>query len=179
MGTDTVDIAAKRIETLKEEKPEVAGRLLTLGKEAERMRRLNHISLRSVAKWPSATGVIFRLLLLLATLPYTLAAMLLTLPITATGAILTKKFKDPAFHNSVRFVLQLVLWPLLLIIYAVIVLANMPLMWAVCMLLLIMPAPAVAQDTFRAMRMTVSDLRLLCNRSLMAKYDKIQELFFQ
>ncbi len=171
--------AAKRIETLKEEKPEVAGRLLTLGKEAERMRRLNHISLRSVAKWPSATGVIFRLLLLLATLPYTLAAMLLTLPITATGAILTKKFKDRAFHNSVRFVLQLVLWPLLLIIYAVIVLANMPLMWAVCMLLLIMPAPAVAQDTFRAMRMTVSDLRLLCNRSLMAKYDKIRELFFK
>ena len=48
--------AAKRIETLKEEKPEVAGRLLTLGKEAERMRRLNHISLRSVAKWPSATN---------------------------------------------------------------------------------------------------------------------------
>ena len=43
----------------------------------------------------------------------------------------------------------------------------------------IMPAPAVAQDTFRAMRMTVSDLRLLCSRSLMAKYDKIRELFFK
>lgn len=171
--------AAKRIETLKEQNPEVADRLIALGKEAEKLRRLNHISLRSVAKWPSATGVIFRLLLLLATLPYTLAAMLLTLPITATGAILTKKFKDRAFHNSVRFVLQLVLWPLLLIIYAVILLANMPLMWAVCMLLLILPAPAVTQDTFRAIRMTVSDIRLLGNKRLKAKYDKIRELFFK
>lgn len=171
--------AAKRIETLKEQNPEVADRLIALGKEAEKLRRKSRISLRSVTRWPSAGCIALRALLLLATLPYTLASMLLTLPITATGAALTKKFKDRAFHNSVRFVLQLVLWPLLLIIYAVNALASMPLIWAVCTILLILPAPAVTQDTFRAIRMTVSDIRLLGNKRLKAKYDKIRELFFK
>ncbi len=171
--------AAERIEQLKASSPETAERLISLGKEAERMRRKKKISLGSVARWPSAWRIALRTLLLLATLPYTLASALLALPLAATAQALTRKFKDRAFHNSVRYVLLLVLWPLLIIIYAAIAFACMPALWALAATALMLPAPAVAQDTFRGVRMTVSDMALLRCRPLKAKYKEIRELFFK
>lgn len=170
--------AARRIEILKEEKPEVAQRLIALGKEASQMRRRMQISLGSVAKQPTLLSQTFRLLLLLVTLPYTLIATILTLPLAAVSTMLTKKFKDLAFHNSVRFVLLLVLWPLLMIIYAIIAFVSMPVQWALCAILAIFPSPAVAQDTYRAVRMMVSDFKLWRCKPLKAKYDEIRNIFF-
>lgn len=170
--------AARRIGTMKSEKPEAAARLIASADEAVKMRRKMGISLKSVTRQPAMLSIILRSLLLLVTLPYTLATMLLTLPITAIGNMLTKKFKDRAFHNSVRYVLHLVLWPLLLIIYTAIAFATMPPLWAACAVAATLPAPAVAQETFRAARLIVSDFRLLRCKPLMAKYNEIRNLFF-
>lgn len=170
--------AAKRIEEMKSEKPEAAARLITSADEAVKMRRKMGISLKSVTKQPKMLSIILKSLLLLVTLPYTLATMILTLPIIAIGNMLTKKFKDRAFHNSVRYVLHLVLWPLLLIIYTAIAFATMPPLWAACAVAAALPAPAVAQETFRAARLIVSDFRLLRCKPLMAKYNEIRNLFF-
>ncbi len=170
--------AARRIEEMKSEKPEAAARLITSADEAIKMRRKMGISLKSVTKQPKMLSIILKSLLLLVTLPYTLATMLLTLPIIAIGNMLTKKFKDRAFHNSVRYVLHLVLWPLLLIIYTAIAFATMPPLWAACAVAAALPAPAVAQETFRAARLIVSDFRLLRCKPLMAKYNEIRNLFF-
>lgn len=170
--------AARRIEKMKSEKPEAAARLITSADEAVKMRRKMGISLKSVTKQPKMLSIILKSLLLLVTLPYTLATMLLTLPIIAIGNMLTKKFKDRAFHNSVRYVLHLVLWPLLLIIYTAIAFATMPPLWAACAVAAALPAPAVAQETFRAARLIVSDFRLLRCKPLMAKYNEIRNLFF-
>ena len=170
--------AVRRIEEMKSEKPEAAARLITSADEAVKMRRKMGISLKSVTKQPKMLSIILKSLLLLVTLPYTLATMLLTLPIIAIGNMLTKKFKDRAFHNSVRYVLHLVLWPLLLIIYTAIAFATMPPLWAACAVAAALPAPAVAQETFRAARLIVSDFRLLRCKPLMAKYNEISNLFF-
>lgn len=170
--------AAKRIEEMKSEKPEAAARLIASADEAVKMRRKMGISLKSVTGQPTMLSIILKSLLLLVTLPYTLATMLLTLPIIAIGNMLTKKFKDRAFHNSVRYVLHLVLWPLLLIIYTAIAFATMPPLWAACAVAAALPAPAVAQETFRAARLIVSDFRLLRCKPLMAKYNEIRNLFF-
>ena len=170
--------AARRIEKMKSEKPEAAARLITSADEAVNMRRKMGISQKSVTKQPKMLSIILKSLLLLVTLPYTLATMLLTLPIIAIGNMLTKKFKDRAFHNSVRYVLHLVLWPLLLIIYTAIAFATMPPLWAACAVAAALPAPAVAQETFRAARLIVSDFRLLRCKPLMAKYNEIRNLFF-
>lgn len=170
--------AARRIEEMKSEKPEAAARLIASADEAVKMRRKMGISLKSVTKQPKMLSIILKSLLLLVTLPYTLATMLLTLPIIAIGNMLTKKFKDRAFHNSVRYVLHLVLWPLLLIIYTAIAFATMPPLWAACAVAAALPAPAVAQETFRAARLIVSDFRLLRCKPLMAKYNEIRNLFF-
>lgn len=170
--------AARRIEEMKSERPEAAARLIASADEAVKMRRKMGISLKSVTKQPKMLSIILKSLLLLVTLPYTLATMLLTLPIIAIGNMLTKKFKDRAFHNSVRYVLHLVLWPLLLIIYTAIAFATMPPLWAACAVAAALPAPAVAQETFRAARLIVSDFRLLRCKPLMAKYNEIRNLFF-
>lgn len=170
--------AARRIEEMKSEKPEAAARLIASADEAVKMRRKMGISLKSVTGQPTMLSIILKSLLLLVTLPYTLATMLLTLPIIAIGNMLTKKFKDRAFHNSVRYVLHLVLWPLLLIIYTAIAFATMPPLWAACAVAAALPAPAVAQETFRAARLIVSDFRLLRCKPLMAKYNEIRNLFF-
>lgn len=169
---------ARRIEEMKSDKPEAAARLITSADEAVKMRRKMGISLKSVTKQPKMLSIILKSLLLLVTLPYTLATILLTLPIIAIGNMLTKKFKDRAFHNSVRYVLHLVLWPLLLIIYTAIAFATMPPLWAACAIAAALPAPAVAQETFRATRLIVSDFRLLRCKPLMAKYNEIRNLFF-
>ncbi|MBP3408004.1 MAG: 1-acyl-sn-glycerol-3-phosphate acyltransferase [Bacteroidaceae bacterium] len=170
--------AARRIEEMKSEKPEAAARLIASADEAVKMRRKMGISLKSVTGQPKMLSIILKSLLLLVTLPYTLATMILTLPIIAIGNMLTKKFKDRAFHNSVRYVLHLVLWPLLLIIYTAIAFATMPPLWAACAVAAALPAPAVAQETFRAARLIVSDFRLLRCKPLMAKYNEIRNLFF-
>lgn len=171
--------AAKHIEDMKEKAPEAAEKLIALGKKAQSMRKKEGISLQSIVKQPTMLYVILKSLLLLVTLPYTFATMVATLPITAVGHVLTKKFKDKAFHNSVRFVLLLLLWPLLLIIYIAIAFICLSPLWATCVVVAMLPAPAVAQDTFRAMRMIVSDFKLLRCKPLLAIYDKIRKEFFK
>ena len=170
--------AIKRIDELKEKKPEIAKRLIALGDEASVMRKACGISMKSVAKQPTTMSILLKSLLLLATLPYTFATMVLTLPLTGVSLLLTKKFKDKAFHNSVRFVLMLLLWPLLMIIYTIVAYIYMSPLWATCAVLAAVPSPAVAQDSFRAMRLAVSDFKILRNKPLVAKYNEIKKMFF-
>lgn len=169
--------SAKHIEELKVENPEAAEKLITLGKEAHRLRTKKRISLKSVTRQPSMLYQLGRVLLLLATLPYTLFAALATLPVTIVCNILGKLFKDKAFHNSARFVVKLLLWPLLLIIYIPIAIACLPKLWAILVILALMPAPPVAQDTFKALRMVVSDFKLWSSKQLKTKYDEIRKFF--
>ena len=168
---------AREIETLKAEKPEAAERLMALGNEAANLRKAKCISLKSVARQQGVPAQIARIALLLATLPYTLAAAVCSLPVTIVCSILEGKFKDKAFHNSVRFVIKLLLWPLLFIIYAPILFVCLPKLWAALAVVALAPAPAVAQDTFRAMRMAASDFKFLCNKRLKSKYDEIRKFF--
>lgn len=180
-GTDPLVAAnrktAEHIRIIKEKKPELAERLIALGNEASQMRKKKGISLKTVAKRPTRLSLLLKSLLLIATLPYTLAAMALTLPLTAASKFLTGKFKDIAFHNSVRYVLLLVLWPLLMIIYTAAAFACLSPHWALFAVLATIPAPAAAHDTCRTLRIIASGCRLLRCKPLMAKYDEIRNCF--
>lgn len=164
------------IEALRQEKPEVAEKLIALGNEAAEMRHQNRISLKSVASPKSLPTQAARVLLLFATLPYTLAVTVCTLPTTLLSRVLEGKFKDKAFHNSVRFGIKFILWPLLFIIYTAIAFACLPALWAALAVVALLPAQAVTQDTFRAARMAVSDFKLWRCKPLRAKYDEIRKI---
>ena len=168
----------RQILQLKEENPEKAARLLTLGREASQIRKASNISLSSVSiKYPFWSRVL-KTLVLIVKLPYNIPVTLLTLPIKLLCAYLFTKLKDYAFRNSIRYLANLVLWPVLMIIYSIIAFVCLPWQWALPVIVLLLPAPIVAHETYRLVRIMISDTKLLLNKPLREKYAKIREMIF-
>ncbi len=167
-----------QITRLREEKPEVAEKLLALGKEAAEMRLADDISLSSVAVRNFTLSQVMKYLLLIVSLPYSIPATILSLPLTGVLAKLCGMFKDGAFHNSVRYLVSILLWPLLMILYAIIAYICLPWQWALPLTLALLPAPIVAQEVYRLIRLIFSDMRLHRNKALREKYRKIREIVF-
>ena len=172
------NITVEQIAQLKEQKPEQAEELLRLGREAFDLRRSKRISLASVSiKFPILSRVL-KFLFLLVALPYCIPVSVLTLPIKLLCNFLFTKLKDYAFRNSIRFLVNLVVWPILMIIYSIIAYATLPWQWALPVTLLLLPAPVVAHETWRLLRLAISDARLLMNSELRNKYKRIREIIF-
>ena len=172
------NMTVQQIAQLKEEQPEKAQRLLSLGKEASQIRKANNISLSSVSiKYPFWSRVLKTLILILK-LPYNIPITILTLPIKLVCAYLFTKLKDYAFRNSIRYLVNLVMWPILMIIYAIIAFMLLPWPWALLVITLLLPAPIVAHETYRLVRVMISDTKLLLNKDLRDKYEQIREIIF-
>ena len=172
------NITVEQIAQLKEQNPEKAEELLRLGREAFDLRRSKRISLASVSiKFPILSRVL-KFLFLLVALPYCIPVSVLTLPIKLLCNFLFTKLKDYAFRNSIRFLVNLVVWPILMIIYSIIAYATLPWQWALPVTLLLLPAPVVAHETWRLLRLAISDARLLMNSELRNKYKRIREIIF-
>jgi len=164
---------------LKESDPEAASKLIKLGQEAYEMRTAKHISLKSVSVKYTVLSRILKILFLIVTLPYTLPVSLLTLPINCVTSYLFTLLKDRAFRNSVRYLVNLVLWPILMIIYTVLAFSFLPWTWALGVVVVLLPAPIIAQESWRLLRLLVSDIKLLSNKPLREKYREIRVLFTQ
>lgn len=170
------NFTVKQIATLKQENPSRAEELLRLGHEASAIRKSERISLASVSiKYPILSRVL-KFLFLLVALPYCVPVSILTLPIKLTCNYLFTKLKDYAFRNSVRYLVNLLLWPLLMIIYSVVAYLSLPWQWALLVTLLLLPAPIVAHETWRLLRLVGSDVKLLMNKNLRNKYSQIRDI---
>ena len=165
----------KRIEGLKKSHPEKAGRLLELGREASRLRKKKGIDAESAAVKKPLASRMARVLLTLLTLPYTIPASVLASPVALICEYVFTKLKDPAFRNSVRFVINLLVWPLLVLVYAIVAFCLLPWQWALAATLLVMPAPFVAHEVWKTARLIVSDIRLLRARKLRKLYSEIRK----
>lgn len=170
------NLTARAVAGLKEEDPEKAAYLMELGNEASKMRRSQRISLSSITSRFPAWVRLLRFLLFLVTLPYCIPASILALPnvLLCKGAF--KLLKDYAFRNSIRFLVNLVVWPILVLIYTAIAFAILPWEWAIPCTLLTIPAPIVAQEMWRLFRLEISDIKLFFNKELRKKYTRIQEI---
>ena len=168
--------ALKRIEALKESDPDKAQKLLELGKEACKLRKKKGIDTESASVKKPLLSRLGRVLLTLITLPYTLPVSVLASPVVLLCQFIFTKLKDPAFRNSVRFVMNLVVWPLFVLIYAIIAFCLLPWTSALLATLLIIPAPLVAHEVWKTMRLVVSDIKLLRSKKLMKIYSKIREM---
>ena len=169
----------REVMRLKESKPEVAAELLRLGKEAYDERTSQSISLKSVATKNGLASRIMQMFFFLLKLPYTIPASILTLPMVAVVKFLFTKIKDHAFRNSIRFVINLVLWPILMIIYSALAYSFLPWEYALPITLALLPAPIVAQETWRMLRLFKSDIMLQRNKPLREKYSRIRTLFIK
>lgn len=165
-----------QVRELRERDPEKVERLLKVAQEAGELRRSKNISLSSVAiKYPFWSRVL-KLLFVLVALPYCLPVSILTLPIKALCGFLFTKMKDLAFRNSVRFLVNLVLWPILMIIYSIIAFVVLPWQWALLVIVALVPAPIVAHETWRLIRLGISDVKFMTSRTLRAKYREIRQI---
>lgn len=169
----------REVMRLKESNTEVAAELLQLGKEAYEMRTQQSISLKSVSAKNGLASRIMQMFFFILKLPYTIPASILTLPMVAVVKFLFTKIKDHAFRNSIRFLINLVLWPILMIFYAAVAYSLLPWEWALPITLALLPAPIVAQETWRMLRLFKSDIKLHNNNNLRDKYKKIRTLFLQ
>ena len=166
----------ERIAQIKAQDPDKAQELMRLGREAAAIRRSNRISLASVSiKFPILSRII-RTLFIIVALPYCLPVSILTLPLKGVCQFIFTLLKDYAFRNSVRFLVNLVLWPLLMIIYSIIAYIVLPWQWALPITLALLPAPIVAHETWRLVRLVASDVKLLLNSDLRAKYAQIRNI---
>lgn len=167
-----------QIMQLKEENPEKAAKLLALGREASAIRHKERISLASVSiKYPILSRILKTLFFIVA-LPYFIPISILTLPIKLLCNFIFTKLKDYAFRNSIRFLVNLVLWPVLMIIYSIIAYIFLPWQWALPLTLSLLPAPVVAHEMWRLFRLAKSDIKLLLNKELRNKYRNIREILF-
>ena len=168
----------KQIQELKNSDPERARRILDLANEARALRTAQNISLKSVAlRFPVLSNVLKGIIFLLL-LPYILVTTIASLPTTLLSNFLNGKFKDAAFHNSVRFLINLVAWPVMMIIYAIIAYIALPWQFALALTIAILPSPLVVDDVYRLIRLWVSDFKLWRNKPLRKKYAEIRDLMF-
>ena len=166
----------KRLEAIKENEPEKARKLLELGEKAGKLRKKKGIDIESVSVSKPFTSRMARILLALITLPYSLPASVLASPLALICKYIFKMLKDPAFRNSVRFLMILFVWPLLMILYSVIAFVWLPWLWALCVVLLVMPAPIVAHELWKTVRLSVSDIKLLKEKKLRKIYSRIKDM---
>ena len=172
------NMTVKHLGYLKKANPELATRLVKLGNEASEIRKADQISLKSVSvKYPLLSRIL-KILFMLVVLPYSLVAALFNSPILLACNLIFKMFKDQAFRNSVRYVMNLVVWPILLIVYATFAFIYMPWMWALIAIVALMPAPIVVHEEYRLFRLLISDIKLWRNKELRAKYREIRKIMF-
>lgn len=165
-----------QIAALRQSDPDRVARLIELGNEASAMRKSQNISLASVSvKFPVLSRVLKTLFALVA-LPYCIPVSVLTLPINLLCSFIFTKLRDYAFRNSVRYLVNLLVWPLLMIIYSIVAYAVLPWQWALPITIALLPAPIVAHETWRLLRLGISDIKLLANSRLRAIYREIREI---
>ena len=140
------------------------------------MRASQKISLSSLTnRFPYWVRVL-RFIMFWILLPYCVPAAILTLPIFGFCKFFFKLLKDHAFRNSVRFIVNLIIWPVIVLIYSIIAFCIAPWEWALAFTALVIPAPLAAQEMWRLFRLEISDIKLLCNRKLREKYTRIQQI---
>lgn len=168
----------QQIAQMRNQTPDRAEKLLNLGREASKLRKSDKISLASVSiKYPILSRVL-KFLFLLVALPYCIPVSILTLPIKLLCNFIFTKLKDYAFRNSIRYLVNLLLWPLLMIIYSVVAFIALPWQWALPVIVMLLPAPIVAHETWRLIRLVGSDIKLLINKELRYKYAQIRNIVF-
>lgn len=166
----------KKLKEIKEKEPEKAKTLLDLGRQASSLRKEKHISIESITiRRPLFLRLLYTLLIIF-TLPYTLSLSILTLPMVLTCKYIFTLLKDPAFKNSVRFLIYLLLWPLLMIVYSIIIYNLLPWQIALFTTLILLPAPIIAHEISRILRIITSDIKLRKAKHLRKLHKQIREI---
>lgn len=155
---------AEKLDRLREKDPGKARKLFDKAVDFARARREARISAHATYAKNPLGAALWRTLKILACLPFALVLGTASLPAWAVGERLAAGVKDRTFRNSFRCGAIILIWTLLLIVWAVVLLCTVKWYWALAAFLLLLPAPMLVYDWAEQLRRCASSWRWLCNR---------------
>lgn len=167
--------AAETLTRLREEAPEEARRLFEKAAAFAQERRKARISLHTVHTRRPLASALLRTALTVVWLPLALALGAASLPAWGVGEWLASRVEDRSFRNSFRCGALILLWTLLLPVWAVVLFCSLPWYWAAASLALLVPAPMLTYDYFEQVRRTASAWRYLCNGKLRRQKEQLKQ----
>ncbi len=150
----------------KETAPEESKRMLEEIDRFSKKRRQKRISMASVANPAPLVALLTRTPLLILLFPYFVACTIPALPTLFLTWFICSKMEDRAFHNSVRYIITMVLWTLTVIIAIPLLFILLPWPLALLILLLGLPAPFFFYQYNKWFRIARSNIRWLLSRDL-------------
>lgn len=150
----------------KETAPEESKRMLEEIDRFSKKRRQKRISMTSVANPAPLVALLTRTPLLILLFPYFVACTIPALPTLFLTWFICSKMEDRAFHNSVRYIITMVLWTLTVIIAIPLLFILLPWPLALLILLLGLPAPFFFYQYNKWFRIARSNIRWLLSRDL-------------
>ena len=166
----------RQIESLIETNPQEMGQNLSMANEFYRRRQALGIGIESALKPNIRLWLLLNFILLLLGLPYALFSLVATAPVTLPSVWLCSKFEDGAFHNTVRYLISLVLLPLLLLLGGVTLFVALSWVWGVAFLLFFPPSFFFLHEYLRLWRRTISDIKWLIHRDLYTQSVNIKSM---
>ncbi len=168
----------EQVSALKSSDPEEWASLRAKAQRCFDIRQRKRISAYSVARsWPRSS-IFLKSLLLLVTLPLWLFSVAAASPILLTSWLVCRTLKDPSFRNSFRYVLTLVLHPLLILLWGAVFFCTLPsALLAALLWVLSFGSVIISNDYYKAARHLVSDLRLASDGELLGLISDIRRTF--
>ena len=164
----------KRLVAKKEtETPEATEALYADALAFQKERRAHGIHPSSTShKFPLAASIGNSLALLCA-LPYYLFCAITMLPTWTIANNIVSKLKDKAFSNTARLGVNLALCGLLVIIWSIVALCTLPLIPALLIVVLLIPATAFFYDYNTFAKHTLSDWKWALNKHLHTRLEEL------
>ncbi|MDR2409483.1 MAG: 1-acyl-sn-glycerol-3-phosphate acyltransferase [Bacteroidales bacterium] len=149
---------------------EVLNKVNHFSRERHRLR----IGMSSILRDHIRLLLIQKIGLLLLGFPYFAFASIATAPITLFSIWLCSKFKDKAFHNTLRYLISFLLLPVFLLIIGIV--SGIIFSWigGLIFVMLFLPSFFFLHEYLRLLRLLVSDIQWLTHRNLRRKYKEIK-----
>jgi len=152
--------------------PEEAKKLIEDAKQFSIERHKKGIRIPSMHRKNPIANLFVKSILLIIGLPYFLFASVVSSPTTLLAEWLCTKFKDPAFHNTARFLIVLFINPIFLLIYLIVFFIVLRWYLALVAMVLIVPSVIYVYDYLRWLRLLISDIKWLRSKSLRNEFAK-------
>ena len=171
-----VKATLENVATCLKSNPQETQELLDRADEFSRQRHARGIGMKSVLQSHTGWSLLGKIVLLLLGLPYFIFSAVVTSPTHLLFTGIRSKFEDKAFLNTLRYLISLVLLPIVFLLLEIIVAIIFSWQGGLVFALLFLPAFFFYQDYLRWIRWIISDIKWLINRDLHKQFTKIKNL---
>ena len=143
--------------------------------EADRLAGL--ISYKSLGRKHPKTAILLKCMAALLFLPVFIYSAVMASPIWGIALMITSKMKDKAFRNTGRYGVLIAAYPVLLIVWAVLLFVFLKWYIALPLYLLAAMSNSIFYSGSEFFRVLASDFRLLFNDKVRSGYDALKALY--